>query len=82
MVPWVRATGGPPAMMKTKDGRKVDHVTNTAPGSAATSFADGPNGAWVQPPTKPAKVTTMISGPGIVSPSARPSIIWVGVSQW
>ena len=29
----------------------------------------------VQPPTKPTKATTMISGPGVVSPSARPSII-------
>ena len=32
-------------------------------------------------PTKPTNATTMISGPGVVSPSARPSIICVGVSH-
>ena len=30
----------------------------------------------VHAPTKPTNATTMISGPGVVSPSASPSIIW------
>ena len=46
----------------------------------ATS-ASGPNSACVHAPTKPTNATTMISGPGVVSPSARPSIICAGVSQ-
>jgi hypothetical protein len=35
----------------------------------------------VHAPTKPTKDTTMISGPGVVSPKARPSIICVAVSH-
>ena len=30
---------------------------------------------------KPTKATTMISGPGVVSPRARPSSIWLAESQ-
>ena len=45
---------------------------------AGEQARSGPNSAaCVQPPTKPTNATTMISGPGVVSPSARPSIICV-----
>ena len=80
-LPRVDSTSGPPARMKTKDGRKVNRVATAAPAAPAANCAPGPNSAWVQPPTKPTKATIMISGPGVVSPSARPSIIWPALSQ-
>ncbi len=46
-----------------------------APAAPAIKSVSGPNISFVQPPTKPTKATTMISGPGVVSPNARPSII-------
>jgi len=36
----------------------------------------------LHPPTNPTNATTMMSGPGVVSPSANPSIICEAVSQW
>ena len=47
----------------------------------ASGSQSAPNNCVVQPPTKPTNATTMINGPGVVSPSARPSIIWPGVTQ-
>ena len=67
--------------MNTNDGRKVKNVTTTAATTPAANWASGPKIAFVQPPTKPTNATTMISGPGVVSPSARPSIICSAVSQ-
>ena len=80
--PRVDSTSGPPARMKMKDGRKVNRVATAAPATPASSRADAPNRAPLQAPTKPTKATIMISGPGVVSPSARPSIICGAVSQW
>ena len=42
---------------------------------APAKSASGPSTCLIQPPTNPTNATTMISGPGVVSPSARPSII-------
>ncbi len=79
--PCVLSTSGPPAKMNRNDGRKVNQVTRTAASAPAKRRASGPNGALPQAPTKPTKATTMISGPGVDSPSARPSIIWELFSQ-
>ena len=65
-----------------KDGRNVKNVTTMDAATAEANIASGPNTALVQPPTKPTKETTMMSGPGVVSPSARPSIICSPVNQW
>ncbi len=80
--PCVDSTSGPPRRMKRKDGRNVNKVATTAPRQPASASAPGPSAAFVQAPTKPTKATTMISGPGVVSPSASPSIICVAVSHW
>ena len=45
---------------------------------ASEQRTPGPAAPCVQPPTKPTNATTMMSGPGVVSPSARPSIICAG----
>ena len=79
--PWVESTSGPPARMKMNDGRDVNHVTSIAASAPLRNSASGPAIALAWPPRKPTKATTMISGPGVVSPSARPSIICVAVSQ-
>ena len=50
--------------------------------TALASWASGPHTACSQPPTKPTKATTMISGPGVVSPRTRPSIICALLSHW
>ena len=68
--------------MNRNDGRKVKKVATLAPAKPARNRASGPKISLVQAPTKPTKDTTMISGPGVVSPRARPSIIWVPVSHW
>src|SRR5688572_9743161 len=73
-LPRVASTSGAPAKMNMNDGRNVKNVTTNAPATPA-SAGDPAIAAWVQPPTKPTKVTTMIRGPGVVSPSASPSII-------
>src|SRR2546427_7252065 len=72
---------GPPSRMKAKDGKKVKKVTTRAAAAPAGSSASGPNTCVLQPPRKPTKDTTMISGPGVVSPRASPSIICVAVSR-
>src|SRR5215831_20120347 len=79
--PCVVSTSGPPSRMKTNDGRKVKKVTTVAAVAPAANNASEPNNALVQPPTNPTKATTMISGPGVVAPRARPSIICGAVSQ-
>jgi len=65
--------------MNRKLGRKVKNVTTEAATAPDRKSASGPKTSLVQPPTKPTKATTMMSGPGVVSPSARPSIICVAV---
>jgi hypothetical protein len=77
----VPSTSGPPARMKRNDGRKVKNVATQAPATAAASSASAPSASLVHPPRKPTNATTMMSGPGVVSPSARPSIICAAVSQ-
>jgi hypothetical protein len=64
---------------RRQEGEEGRDARRRAPGRDQVS---APNSALVQPPTKPTKATTMISGPGVVSPSARPSIICVPVSHW
>ncbi len=78
----VASTSGPPARMNKKQDRKVKKVATTAPAAPASSSDCGPNTWCVQAPTKPTKATTMIRGPGVVSPRPRPSIICGPVSQW
>ncbi len=65
-----------------KDGRKVKKVTTVAAKAPPRKSASGPRACFNQPPTKPTKATTMISGPGVVSPKARPSIICGPLSHW
>ncbi len=77
----VASTAGPPTRMNRNDGRNVKIVATVAPATPANTKLPGPRISFVQPPTKPTKATTMISGPGVVSPNARPSIICVPVSQ-
>ena len=74
-LPCVDSTNGPPARMKMKDGKKVNQVTSSAASAAPWNKASGPSTSFVQPPTKATKATTMIKGPGVVSPKASPSII-------
>jgi len=81
-LPWVVSMNGPPSRMKKNDGRKVKKVTTLAATAPARNSDSLPKIALVHPPTKPTNETTMISGPGVVSPSASPSIIWVAVSHW
>ena len=63
---------------RQKGEERRDAWRAATPASASDS---GPKSCRVQPPTKPTNATTMISGPGVVSPSARPSIICAGVSH-
>ncbi len=79
--PWVASTRGAPQRMNRNDGRKVKKVAIPAPAIPASSGRSGPKTCWVEAPMKPTKATTMMSGPGVVSPSARPWIIWLPVSQ-
>src|SRR5205814_4429480 len=79
--PCVDSTSGPPARMNRNDGRNVNQVATLAASAPARHRCSGPNNCFAQPPTKPTNATTMIRGPGVVSPSARPSIICGGVSQ-
>ena len=67
MLSRVASTTGPPARMKTNEGRKVKKVATHAPAIPDVNSASGPNTSFVQPPTKPTKATIMISGPGVVS---------------
>ena len=80
-LPWVDSISGPPAKTKMNEGKKVNQVTTVAASAAPQNSACGPSTAWPQPPTKPTNDTTMIKGPGVVSPSARPSIICAALSQ-
>src|SRR5512144_1647692 len=79
--PCVDSISGAPARMNKKLGRNVKNVATVAPAMPASASDSAPNTCRVQPPTKPTNATTMISGPGVDSPSARPSIICGGVSQ-
>src|SRR5260370_1207981 len=67
--------------MNRNDGRNVNHVTTVAASAPARKRCSGPKSCFAQPPTKPTKATTMINGPGVVSPSANPSIICGAVSR-
>src|SRR5438132_4238992 len=66
--PCVDSINGPPARMNRNDGRNVKNVTMAA-AKAPDQNNESPTTRRVQPPTKPTKATTMISGPGVVSPS-------------
>lgn len=68
-----RATGED-EQERRQEGEPGDELAATAP---ARNGCSAPNIGCTYPPTKPTKATTMISGPGVVSPKARPSIIWV-----
>lgn len=72
---------GAPIKIKIKLGKKVKKVTTVAPVKAETKWAFGPNTCVTHPLTNPTNVTTMMSGPRVVSPTARPSIICCGVSH-
>ena len=79
--PWVVSIKGAPIKIKIKLGKKVKNVTTPAPVKAETNRASGPNTCVTHPPTNPTNVTTMMSGPGVVPPQARLSIICPGVSH-
>ena len=79
--PCVLSMNGAPSRMNRNDGRNVKNVTTVAASTPPANERVGPSTCWPQPPTKPTKATTMISGPGVVSPSARPSSICAVVSQ-
>ena len=81
-LPRVDSTHGPPARMKINDGKNVNQVATQAASAAPKNSASGPSTCLAQPPTKPTNATMMISGPGVVSPSAKPSIICGVVSHW
>ncbi len=74
-LPRVVSINGAPNKIKIKLGKKVKNVTTVAAIKADMNKAFCPNTWLVQPLTKPTKVTTMINGPGVVSPKARASII-------
>lgn len=80
--PCVDSMKAPPSKMKRKKGRNVKNVTTLAPTAPDRSIASVPKMALVQPLTKPTNDTTMMSDLGVVSPSAKPSIICVALSQW
>ncbi len=60
---------------KKSEGRKVNQVTNIAATVPAKNSMLGPKKPLSYPPMNPTNVTTIISGPGVVSPRARSSII-------
>ena len=68
--------------IKINDGKKVNQAATQAASAAPTNCMSGPSTSLPQPATKPTNATMMISGPGVVSPSARPSIICAVFSQW
>ena len=65
-----------------KDGKNVNQVATQAASAAPRKSASGPATCLTQPPAKPTKATTMMSGPGVLSPKARPSIICPVLSHW
>ncbi|MNC92415.1 hypothetical protein D3C83_88410 [compost metagenome] len=67
--------------IKMNEGRKVKRVAVQAPATAAKTGISAAIGTAFQPPIKPTKATIMMSGPGVASPSASPSIIWVALNQ-
>ena len=67
--------------MNPKLGRKVNHTTTKVAATASHQWPGAPNTPVFQPPMKPTKATTMIKGPGVVSPRARPSTIWLALNQ-
>ena len=62
--------------MKTNDGANVQKVATVAP-----NIAHEYDPCVVHPAMNPTNVLTMTSGPGVVSPSARPAIMSFVVSQ-
>src|SRR6185503_5067034 len=71
---------GAPRKIHRKQGAKVTQVVRSAPMVPARSGAM-PAGGWLYAPRKPTNCTTMMSGPGVVSASPRPSTICCGPSQ-
>ena len=82
MSPLEASTSGAPARMNPKEGRKVNHTVTRVAAIARSQFSAPAARPWFQPPMKPTKATTMINGPGVVSPRAMPSSIWLAESQW
>src|SRR5204863_2976302 len=77
--PRSRSTYGAPRKIQRKHGANVAHVVTVAPMIPAT-VGDSVPGCWYAP-RKPTNSVTMISGPGVLSASPRPAIIWPGSSQ-
>ena len=77
----VASTSGPPTKMNRNDGRNVKKVATHAPATPAAKTLPTPKISFVTPPKKPTKATIIISGPGVVSPSARPSIMALALSH-
>ena len=71
----VLSTNGPPAKMNMNEGKNVNHVTKVAANAPDQNKLSDPNTALAYPPINPTNVTTMMRGPGVVSPNAKPSII-------
>src|SRR5688572_28467205 len=81
MSPRVASTAGPPTRINRNEGKKVKNVATREPTTAPWTSASPPSGAWAQAPTNPTNATTIIKGPGVVSPSAKPSITCGGVNH-
>src|SRR5687767_7822003 len=62
---------GAPEKTNKNEGKKVAKVTSSAQAAAYTAWSWPP--VFCQPVMKPMNCSTMISGPGVVSASARPS---------
>jgi hypothetical protein len=65
--------------MKRNDGTNVTQVVRSAPTTAAVQGLIVPGSRYA--PRNATNCTTMISGPGVVSASARPRVISPGVTQ-
>ena len=75
----IRSTYGAPRKMNTNDGRNVAQDASSAAMKAETSGSRAPG--WFQPAMKPMNCSTITSGPGVVSASARPATDCSAVSQ-
>ncbi len=71
------STDGAPTRMNKKEGTNVAQVVIRAPSVAATHGSNSPGSRYAE--TNATKETTRISGPGVVSASARPTHHFGGV---
>ena len=78
---WVpaRSMNGAPPKMKRNAGMKVHQLAMKAAKQAMSNGGNEP--ASFHPPRNPTNCSTSTSGPGVVSASARPSIICAGFSH-